>query len=117
MGGGSEEGGSMPDISGDRSLRDRDYNPEQVKASPFMVITMPMMMVMMVMMMMTEITIPSRSSHQHLHPNDVYDDESQFCSDLHIANLCRAFLKAKVRLSKQFWYKYPRTISTRKIGL
>ena len=27
----SEEGGSMPDISGDRSLRDRDYNPEQVK--------------------------------------------------------------------------------------
>ena len=27
----SEEGdGSMPDISGDRSLRDRDYNPEQV---------------------------------------------------------------------------------------
>ena len=33
MGGGSEEGGSMPDISGDRSLRDRDYNPEQVKVS------------------------------------------------------------------------------------
>jgi len=30
MGGGSEEGGSMPDISGDRSLRDRDYNPEQI---------------------------------------------------------------------------------------
>ena len=29
--GGSEEGdSSMPDISGDRSLRDRDYNPEQV---------------------------------------------------------------------------------------
>ena len=28
--GGSEEGdGSMPDLSGDRSLRDRDYNPEK----------------------------------------------------------------------------------------
>ena len=27
----SEEGESMPDISGDRSLRDRDYNPEQVE--------------------------------------------------------------------------------------
>ena len=31
----SEEGESMPDISGDRSLRDRDYNPEQVQPLSF----------------------------------------------------------------------------------
>ena len=54
MGGGSESGGSMPDISGDRSLRDRDYNPEQVMIMMMMMMIMMMMMMMgMMMMMMT----------------------------------------------------------------